>query len=267
MNREPLIDITTTLRILGWIRQAGQIALRHFQQTTPSTKPDNTLVTQADVEIERYLTRQITAQYPQHNLLTEEGLYRQTNATSPYTWVLDPLDGTTAFVRGLPTWGVALALLEAGNPIWGAFYMPLLDDMTYTMENSVHCTRCATPRLCTRWERHGFVATSMTAHTAFHIGVPRVGATGSIGANLVYTARGTATAAFIPKAYVWDLAVGAAILSRMGGELRYLSGKPVDYRHLLDGRRAPEPVIAGHPRVVQCLHNAITPLEAHYAQN
>jgi fructose-1,6-bisphosphatase/inositol monophosphatase family enzyme len=63
----------------------------------------------------------------------------------------------------------------------------------------------------------------------------------------VYTARGTSAAAFIPKARLWDLVAGSAILVRAGAELCYLSGRPVDYLELLDGRLTAEPLIASHP--------------------
>ena len=63
----------------------------------------------------------------------------------------------------------------------------------------------------------------------------------------MYTARGTAVGAFIPKAHVWDLVAGAAILSHVGGDVRYLNGSSVDYLELLDGNLAPAPIIAAHP--------------------
>ncbi|MCB0211751.1 MAG: inositol monophosphatase, partial [Anaerolineae bacterium] len=80
----------------------------------------------------------------------------------------------------------------------------------------------------------------------------------SIGASLIYTARGAATAAFIPKAYAWDLAAGALILQQAGGELRYLSGRGVDLEELLDGRLTPEPILAGERGVVEGLVGKIS---------
>jgi fructose-1,6-bisphosphatase/inositol monophosphatase family enzyme len=78
-----------------------------------------------------------------------------------------------------------------------------------------------------------------------------------VGANLVYTARGSAVGAFLTKVRLWDLVAGAAILSRAGGELRYLSGQEIDYLQLLDGNLTPEPIIAGHPLMLEQLQQAI----------
>lgn len=69
--------------------------------------------------------------------------------------------------------------------------------------------------------------------------------------------QGSATAAFIPKAYLWDLAAGALLVQQAGGELRYLSGELVDLGALLVGGLTPEPIVAGEAGVVRELRGAI----------
>ncbi|NJN98277.1 MAG: inositol monophosphatase [Anaerolineales bacterium] len=241
----------------SWARQAGQIALRDFKKVRPiSSKADETLLTTTDIEIEQYLTHQIRTTFPNHNLLAEEGAQRHTS--SLYTWIVDPLDGTTAFVHGLPGWGISLALLYQGHPIFGLYYMPLLDDLTYATSQTAICNNEPLQRTVrTDWNDNGFLAVNTSAHHDFEINIPRIRALGSISANLVYTARGSATAAFIPKAYLWDLAAGVLILTRAGGELRYLSGRIVDLAELLDGRLVTEPIVAGHPVVLEGLGEKI----------
>jgi fructose-1,6-bisphosphatase/inositol monophosphatase family enzyme len=139
--------------------------------------------------------------------------------------------------------------------------MPLLDDMTYTTDRGqVYCNgRYLEGLVRPDWGQRGFLAVSASAHSDFQIGLKRTRTLGSVGASLVYTARGAATAAFLPKARLWDLVAGAAILIRAGGKLRYLSGRPVDYLDLFDGQLAPEPIIAGHPNVLAELQGAIRP--------
>ena len=70
---------------------------------------------------------------------------------------------------------------------------------------------------------------------------------GSTAANLIYVARGSALGALIAPVHIWDLAAALAILERVGGEVRYLSGRPVDVGALMDGRRAAEPMLAAAP--------------------
>jgi fructose-1,6-bisphosphatase/inositol monophosphatase family enzyme len=245
-------------QIIAWAHQAGQIAMRYFGHVSPDYKPDDTLLTQADVEIEQFLVTQIRAAFPDHALICEEGGRVQAKTASPYAWAVDPLDGTTAFVLGLPGWGIALGLLYEGQPVFGLFYMPLLDDLTYTAADGVWSNgQILRQAVQPDWGRKGFLAVNSGAHHDFQIDVLRTRALGGVGASLVYTARGSAAAVFIPRAYVWDLVAGGAILSQAGGELRYLSSKPVEYLPLLDGRLAPEPIIAGHPDLLVELRDAI----------
>lgn len=236
-------------QIVVWLHQAGQIALNFSKAIEPHIKPDDTLLTEADLMIEQFLSERLQAAYPNDRLIGEEQVHPNRSNLSANVWVIDPIDGTTAFVQGLPGWGISVGLLHQGQPCLGFFYMPMLDDMTYiSYEGHIYTnTQPLAQFVRQRWQDKDFLAITATAHHDFHIHIPRTRALGSISANLVYTARGTSAAAFIPKAHLWDLAAGSAILTRAGGELRYLSGRPVDYLELLDGRLIVEPLIASHP--------------------
>ena len=255
------LDIVNVNQVIAWARQAGRIALHYSQNVIPQCKSDQSFMTRADVEIEEFLTDRIQSAFPEHGLIGEEGARGKNNASASYLWILDPLDGTTAFVQGLTGWGISIGLLHQGQPCFGLFYIPLLDDMTCTIGSngirqnglSLHQT------VRSDWGPKGFLAVNASAHRDFQINVHRTRTMGSVGANLVYTARGAAGAAFIPKARLWDLVAGAAIVTRAGGELRYLSGRSIDYMSLLDGRLAPEPIIAGHPHLLDELQNLIRP--------
>lgn len=253
-----LLELST--KVIPWAEQAGQIALRFFKDVTIEYKADQTLVTQADRDIEALLVENIQATYPDHRLIAEEGSKLQVESDSPYTWVIDPLDGTTVFVRGLPGWGISIGLLYNLKPIFGLFYMPLLNDLTYTKPDQAICQGKALGKTVQAdWTNKGFLTISSSTHYDFKIDLPRTRSLGSAGASLIYTARGSATAAFIPKAHLWDLVPGAAILSRTGGELRYLSGQSLSYADLYDGKLIPEPIIAGHPQILDELTDSITP--------
>ena len=80
-------------------------------------KPDSSYVTDTDKGIERALRTMIETQFPAHGILGEE--YGAQNADAEYVWVLDPIDGTAAFVAGLPVFGTLIALLHEGVPVIG----------------------------------------------------------------------------------------------------------------------------------------------------
>jgi myo-inositol-1(or 4)-monophosphatase len=105
-------------------QQAGQRLLADFGKVQASQKADGSLVTQADQWADRFLREQISVAFPDHGLLTEEN--EQVFPDKGWCWVVDPLDGTTNFTRGIPIWGISLALLYQGTPVFGYVYMPPL---------------------------------------------------------------------------------------------------------------------------------------------
>ena len=81
-------------------------------------------VTEADRAAEIMLRGRIEARYPDHGIIGEE--YEDRPARGPYTWILDPIDGTRAFIAGLPLWGVLIALAHEGRPVLGVIDQPYL---------------------------------------------------------------------------------------------------------------------------------------------
>ncbi|MBN1581540.1 MAG: inositol monophosphatase [Anaerolineae bacterium] len=244
-------SIVDAAQVKVWAEQTGKIALGHFNNIEASFKADHTFVTQADREIETFLSERIQSAYPNHALIGEEGA-RSGSQDAEVLWAIDPIDGTRAFVQGLPCWGVSIGVLHRGRPHFGLFYMPLLDDCTY-IDNAgdVICNgHRLFETLRSEWDDQSFLAISSSTHWSYQIDVKRTRALGTLAANMVYTARGSALGAFCERAAIWDIAAGSAILQRLGAEITYLSGRAVDWVELLDGRQIPEPVVAAHPALL-----------------
>ncbi len=115
-------------------REAGDIVLRHFRrkELAVTAKSEGAAeeggfdpVTAADREAERLMRRLIEARHPNHGIHGEEFGSQE---GCGLTWVLDPIDGTRAFVCGLPTWTVLVALEEEGLPRIGVIHQPLLGE-------------------------------------------------------------------------------------------------------------------------------------------
>ena len=83
-------------------------------------------VTEADRAAEVAMRRMIEAQFPDHGIIGEEFGAKQADAE--YVWVLDPIDGTKAFIAGLPTWGVLIGLLHRGRPCYGMMVQPFTQE-------------------------------------------------------------------------------------------------------------------------------------------
>ena len=118
--------------------QAGQRTLAYFKTGVAAEyKSDNTPVTVADKEAEQVLRRVILAAFPDHAILGEEE--GETIGTAPYRWILDPIDGTKAFVAGVPTYGTMVGVEVEGKIAAGAIYLPAQGDMV-SAANGKGCT-------------------------------------------------------------------------------------------------------------------------------
>ena len=100
----------------------GAELLQQFGQVQGIEKADGSLVTAADKWADKELQQRITARFPQHETLTEETAKQFPDAT--WCWIVDPIDGTTNFTRGVPLWGVSMALLYRGTPVFGYVHFP-----------------------------------------------------------------------------------------------------------------------------------------------
>ena len=110
---------------LGWTDEADAEAMRHFRRDLQiSTKPDRSLVTQADQGIERRLRERILDAFPGHGLVGEE--YGTESGEASVRWYIDPIDGTHNFVRGVPLFGTLLAVERDGVRQVGIMSAPAL---------------------------------------------------------------------------------------------------------------------------------------------
>ena len=101
---------------------AAENALKHKASPIPRAQP----VTAADREAEAAMRERIEARYPDHGILGEEG--GAVRADSPWRWVLDPIDGTRAFLAGFPLFGTMIGLLREGRPVLGVIDQPVLGE-------------------------------------------------------------------------------------------------------------------------------------------
>lgn len=106
-------------------QEAGAAALRHYEAGVDvDWKPDSSPVTVADREAEAILRRRLLGAFPQDGFLGEES--GETPGGSGFRWVIDPVDGTRSFVRGIPIWATLVGLEYQGEPIGGVACLPAL---------------------------------------------------------------------------------------------------------------------------------------------
>jgi histidinol-phosphatase len=215
--------------------QAGRSTLAHYQTgVRVERKPDRSDVTIADRTAEQLIRHQITARFPDHAIVGEE--FGGDSTRSAHRWLIDPIDGTTTFVRGVPFYGVLIALEIEGVPEVGVTYFPALDEMV-----------SAATGLGCRWNgRPARVSavTSLTEATVVYTDAGNVQArlgprwNGLIGDTAVQrgwgdcyghalVATGRADIMLDPRMNPWDCAALIPILQEAGGRFTDWRGRAV----------------------------------------
>lgn len=112
-------------------REAARVSLPYFRGAYEETDKGGPgafdPVTQADREAEAAIRRLIAARYPDHGVIGEE--YGEDRPEADHVWILDPIDGTRAFIAGLPLWTNLIALSREGRPTVGVIGQPCLDEI------------------------------------------------------------------------------------------------------------------------------------------
>ncbi|TAK11463.1 MAG: inositol monophosphatase [Anaerolineae bacterium] len=209
-------------------RAAGDLLRSRFKLhgSARRLKPDHTTLTDADLEADQLITRAIRAAFPDEAILTEESETRMPADGRP-TWVIDPIDGTTNFARGLHTWGVSIARLVDGLPSEGALYFPLLNELYSVRKGegaqlngeAIH-TRPPDPD-----SNDVFFTCCTRTHRRYQVDVQyKLRILGSAAYDFCAIARGATIAGFQATPHLWDLAAGWLVLEEAGGAAAVLHG-------------------------------------------
>ena len=110
-------------------QKIGERLLEDFGNIQAINKEDGSLVTKADQWADSAIRDAIANSFPDHGVLTEETTH--IFPTTDWCWIVDPIDGTTNFTRGVPIWGISLGLLYKGTPVFGFVYIPCLQQSFY----------------------------------------------------------------------------------------------------------------------------------------
>jgi 3'(2'), 5'-bisphosphate nucleotidase len=260
--------LATLLREVGLlVRRAGQAieAVRGGPLDTQE-KADGSPVTRADRAAEAVLAEGLRDLLPGVAVVSEEGDVEAalTGAGSTY-WLVDPLDGTKEFLKGLPEYTVNVALVEAGMPVLGAIQVPPTDTLYLAArgqgaqrqdargETRLLAAPVAHPRRAVVSRSHLSPETSaLLARLGVTEAVPR-------GSSLKMCAVAEGAADLYPRlgpTRLWDTAAGAAIAAEAGCDVVALDGRPLRY-DLADGLLRPGFLVSAPGGVCQACLRAL----------
>ncbi len=210
---------------------AGLVARSGSNRVT--AKADGTPVTDVDLEVDRLLRERIVARFPDHGMLTEEST--TVTPDTEWTWVIDPIDGTSNYTTDVPYWCVSVALAHRGAPVMGIVDAPVLS-RRYAAVRGQGARRNGTPirvRPGVDWRdpanRHiAVMLTTASARRARAAGVRlNVRVMGSTALDLALVADGGAVGSLALVPHVWDVAAGTLLVEEAGGAVVTLRGEPM----------------------------------------
>lgn len=216
-------------------KAAGQILLKHFRSGLNIETKSNSfdLVTIADKESEAFLKGKITEAYSDHKILAEESYEGEAIDPEAYTWIIDPLDGTTNFSHGIAHYCISIALYQGETGLIGVIYNPNTDELfacskdqpsqlnnqdikvseTKEFQNAILATGFPYNREC---PEHALTFSLMHDYHKVARGIRRFG---SAALDLAHLACGHLDGFFEYMLGPWDIAAGTLIIKQAGGRI------------------------------------------------
>ncbi|HEU5003043.1 MAG TPA: inositol monophosphatase [Actinomycetota bacterium] len=218
---------------LAWAQtvagQAGELLMASFRAGVGTEDKGRGIVTELDRRAEALIAGALADAFPGDGLLAEEGTARE--SSSGFRWVVDPLDGTTNYVAGLPMFTVSLGCLDGEGSALGVIYAPALDEWHLGLrtdaarvappgptglERAVFIVNKAYQRAPVLWEVAGGLMGAIRAFRTL----------GCVSLDLAWVAAGRVDGLVLMPASPWDVAAGLLLVERAGLQARSLDGAP-----------------------------------------
>ena len=232
---EPIARAPLKDELARIVREAGALAASTFRgELKQWTKHGGSPVTEADIAVDRLLRERLTRLVPDVGWLSEESEDDRARLGGSRLWIVDPIDGTRAYVNGRTDWAISVALVENGRPTAGAVYAPM-DDGLYLAVASEGATRDGRAIRARAGDdfAQAHIAGPKPVLELFAKSAPGVVAepkVHSLALRMARTASGRLGVAFASAdSHDWDLAAADLIVHEAGGALTSFDGRPIIY--------------------------------------
>jgi myo-inositol-1(or 4)-monophosphatase len=217
--------------LMGYFRKPLEVSYKSENQRSP--------VTEADHASDAYLQQEIKRRFPDHGIISEETEEEPgASQNAEVLWVIDPLDGTSNFMNGLPIFGVSIGVLEQGRPVAAAIFLPSIT----SLEGNVYHAKAGGGSFCDSRRlalENGPLPTNslLVAMPSFFLRMfkfqdpvrRRIGeirSTGSIAHDMAQIADGVFQYAVQSRPWIWDVAAGVLLVQEAGGTVMELRQRP-----------------------------------------
>jgi myo-inositol-1(or 4)-monophosphatase len=220
------------------VTEAGKILMENLDKVKAvSFKAKSDIVTDIDIQSEKIIIEKIKANFPDHNILSEESDFADLH--SDYLWIMDPIDGTMNYYHASAPFRVALCLLYKKQPIISAIYNPIKDELyfaeagkgatlndkriivneNFDLKNSVVMTHISSKKDA---RARTILALDNIFKKTLHMRI-----FGSGIAAMSYVASGKFDVYFNVKTYPWDILPGALLVQEAGGVVTDIEGNKI----------------------------------------
>lgn len=252
-------------------RAGGNILLRHMHRLDALNvveKDRLDYASEVDGLAEEAIVRELKRANPDYAILGEEGGAQKGNrGPSRFTWVIDPLDGTSNYLRGFPHWCVSIALCEGPEPVHAVIFDPLRNELFTASRGDGAVLNDKRIRVAERKDLAGaLLGTGFAPRERKRAGAQLkcigtlletaedIRRTGSAALDLAYVACGRTDGYFEAGIHAWDIAAGILLVREAGGRVCDFRGQGTAPVHIDTGSRH---LIAGNVKLVGSLQKAI----------
>ncbi|MEK6939769.1 MAG: inositol monophosphatase family protein [Nanoarchaeota archaeon] len=219
-------------------KKAGNFLLRNFRKDESLIKKRGTakeVHLLQDLKSDKLIISEIKKKFPKHNILTEESGF--IDKKSDYTWIIDPLDGSTNFARGNPFFAVSIALMKDKELLLGVVYAPYLKELyvaekgkgAYLNGKKIYVSQTDTLAKSYFVSCEGGDATNREIakiNAKFLPAVKDMRKLGSAALESASVAAGRSEAYIVRQISSWDVAAGVLLVEEAGGTVTDFAGKP-----------------------------------------
>jgi myo-inositol-1(or 4)-monophosphatase len=226
--------------------KASKVIIRDFgeiEKLQVSKKGPSDFVTKTDQKVEEIIIEELHRSRPGFNIIAEEsGIADMTK--SEFTWVIDPIDGTSNFMHGIPHFAISIGLEKNGEIICGMIFDPIKNEMFYAEKGRGAYLNNSRIRVSSRNDLLESIALTgcpiledsafdnfIKEHTAMLKKFHKVRNLGSAALDLAYIAAGRAEVFWHKKLNYWDIAAGIIIVKEAGGTITDFKGKTFDLKN------------------------------------
>ena len=222
-------------RLVAALREAGQIALSTFRGPLRHwTKGKESPVCEADIAVNDLLHKRLLGETPDYGWLSEETKDDRTRTAARLVWIVDPIDGTRAYIAGRPDWSISAALVADGRPIAAALFAPASNEMFAAIAGE-GATLNDTPITASRGAEVDGARVAgpqryLQQFEAICPGIAPVPKIHSLALRLTRVAQAQLDIAFASaNSHDWDLAAADLLVHEAGGALTTLGGQRLTY--------------------------------------